>query len=308
MAAMFRPMLAFDASIDYYEEALKRGSLLASFKLDGIRATVLGGKLVSRTLKPIRNKYTQKLFGLPELEGVDGELTVGLPHGEGVFARTSSGVMSESGTPDVVFRVFDSSVYPRWGFANRVDQLLNTVLDGDAKIRIPKLVLVKQYLIKMRDYSQLVELEAQAIEEGYEGLIVRDPGSPYKFGRSTAKEGYMGKLKRFLDSEATITGFEELMHNENPQTKDHLGFSVRSSHKANQRPSGMLGALNVQDIHKREWVFNVGSGFDHTLRRHIWEHRVDYLGRTIKYKYLPIGTLELPRHPIFLGFRNKEDT
>src|SRR5690606_31258487 len=90
-------------------QALFKGGrpFLLSPKIDGIRALVVNGQLVSRTLKPIRNTYTQQLFGRHELEGLDGELVVGNPWDRNLMQQTSSGVMSVGGKPDVYFFVFD---------------------------------------------------------------------------------------------------------------------------------------------------------------------------------------------------------
>ena len=48
-----------------------------STKLDGLRAVVIDSVVYSRSLKPIRNKYVQRLFGKQEYNGFDGELVVG---------------------------------------------------------------------------------------------------------------------------------------------------------------------------------------------------------------------------------------
>lgn len=64
----FRPMLSATVT----EVAALRFPLLASHKLDGIRALVLGGVVVSRNLKPIPNRHVQALFGRREYEGLDG--------------------------------------------------------------------------------------------------------------------------------------------------------------------------------------------------------------------------------------------
>jgi len=103
-----RPMLAAKATDEELQALFKRGHLfLLSPKIDGIRALVVNGQLVSRTLKPIRNAHTQALFGRPELEGLDGELVVGNPWDKNLMQQTSSGLMSISGQPNVTFHVFD---------------------------------------------------------------------------------------------------------------------------------------------------------------------------------------------------------
>ena len=105
-----KPMLAAKTCTEY------RFPLLGSPKLDGIRCLVVDGVVVGRSLKPIPNAYVQEQFGKPEFEGFDGELIVGSPVGDGCFQRTSSGVMSEDGTPDVSYHVFDA-----WSLAKQLN-------------------------------------------------------------------------------------------------------------------------------------------------------------------------------------------
>jgi DNA ligase-1 len=126
----------------------------------------------------------------------------------------------------------------------------------------------------------------------------------YKFGRSTMNEQGMVKLKRFEDDEALVVGLVELMHNDNPLGVNELGYAHRTSHQANKVPTGRLGALQVQWQGK---VFNIGTGFDDALRHEIWNSPDKFLGRAVKFKYLSVGMKHLPRHPVFLGWRNKED-
>ena len=98
----FRPMLA-DTATDISK---LKFPLLVSPKLDGIRAIVIDGILMSRSLKPIPNRYVQNLFSrLPN--GTDGELILGNPT-EDPYRATVSAVMSEDGKPDVYFYVFDN--------------------------------------------------------------------------------------------------------------------------------------------------------------------------------------------------------
>ena len=116
------------------------------------------------------------------------------------------------------------------------------------------------------------------------------------------KEGGLWKLKRFEDSEAVILGFDEEMHNANEATTDNLGHSKRSSHKANKTGKGVLGALKVKDVGTGV-EFDIGTGFDASERAHIWTSRKAWMGLTVKYKFLPIGVKDKPRHPVYLGLR-----
>ena len=131
---------------------------------------------------------------------------------------------------------------------------------------------------------------------------------PYKCGRSTNKEGYLLKLKRFSDSEAEIIGFEELMHNNNVKTKDNLGLSKRSTCQENLSGANTLGTLLVRDLYSNlEFRIGTGQGLDIDLRRAMWNNQSSYLGKIVKYKYFSVGVKDLPRHPVLLGFRHKDD-
>ena len=88
MTRSFAPMLASDAELDKL-----RFPLLASAKLDGVRAVVKNGVVLSRSLKKIPNDYVQSLF--KHLEHFDGELIVGEPTSKTCYRDTVSGVMSK---------------------------------------------------------------------------------------------------------------------------------------------------------------------------------------------------------------------
>ncbi len=289
MSAIFKPMLATDADLDKL-----RFPLLASAKLDGVRAVVRDGVVYSRSNKPIPNKYVQDC--LSKYDGLDGELIVGLPTSHSVYRDTVSHVMAhDKADYDLRFYVFDHVSRPTNSYWLRSKSI------GDAS-NMPFCVLHEQKLIHTP--YELDCYESDCLVAGYEGLILRDPNAPYKMGRSTVKEGYLLKLKRFLDSEALVIGFEERMHNGNVATTNELGRTKRSSHQANKSGRGDLGAL----ICERDGVqFNIGTGFTDDERARVWADRDNYLGKLAKFKFFPVGVKEAPRHPVFLGWRDVRD-
>lgn len=285
---IFKPMLATDADFEKL-----RFPLLASSKLDGVRAVVRDGVVYSRSNKPIPNQHAQRLFG--ECEYFDGELIVGEPTSKTVYRDTVSGVMRVNGEPAVSFYVFDHIKYPTHAYTVRAQYI-----DFDRHDYV-----VRHGQVNIQTLDDLLRHEEAALVAGYEGLILRDPEAPYKMGRSTVKEGYLLKLKRFLDAEAVVIGFEERMHNGNQATINELGRTKRSSHKAGKVGRSDLGALVVRN--GEGVTFNIGTGFTDDERRRIWESRDQYLGQFAKYKYFPIGVKEAPRHPVFLGWRDVRD-
>jgi len=291
----FRPMLSATVA----EVAALRFPLLASHKLDGIRALVRGGVVVSRNLKPIPNRYVQALFGREEYEGLDGELLVGDPTDPTAFFGTTSAVMSREGKPDVYLHVFDDVTEPDLPFRERYARLQRR-LGGRA-------VLVAQ--VPVSSVAEVEEFERSALDAGHEGIMLRSFDGPYKFGRGTLSKQDLMKLKRFEDAEARVVGLEELLHNSNEASTSALGLTERGHSKDGMVGMGTLGALRVVGRGGR-WDgvrFNVGSGFDAATRAAIWADRAGWEGRLVKFKLFPIGSKEAPRFPIFLGERHPDD-
>jgi DNA ligase 1 len=301
-----KPMLASPAP------ALEkvRYPVYTSPKYDGIRALVVNGVLVSRNLKPIPNRAVQERFGRPEYEGFDGELICGDPTAPDVFSKTTSAVMSreEHETAYVKFYVFDEwrrDFTPFYMSAvtltNRLARYISASGTKSGLVRVPITVC--------NNPAEVTEQQEIALNAGYEGIMLNDPDGAYKFGRSTAKEGALLKLKVFEDAEAVVVGVEEQMRNDNVATTDALGRTKRTTHKANKHGKDTLGALLVRGLNGRYEgaEFSIGSGLDDALRAELWRAGSAVFGRIVKYKYFPSGTKDAPRFPVFISFRDKRD-
>ena len=274
--------------------------VLATPKLDGIRCVIIDGKALSRKFKEIPNRHIFALLSqLPS--GLDGEIMLRPTVDSGqqaTFQQITSSVMSEDGVPDFEYWVFD---YVK----DSLDKPYKDRMEDLKALNLPQFVrkLIPQPLA---DVDSLSKFEALCLSEGYEGVMVRLPEGPYKCGRSTVKEGYLLKIKKFKDAEAEVIGFEERMHNANEAKKDELGHTKRSSHKENLVPAGMLGAFIVKDL-ESGLEFSIGTGFDDEFRKEVWKNPYRYVRKIIKYKSQEIGKKDKPRFPVFLGFRDERD-
>jgi DNA ligase-1 len=293
----FKPMLA--TAIE--DTSKLKFPVLASIKLDGIRATMQRGILLSRSLKEIPNRRIQKKFAnLPA--GFDGELIYGDPAHPDCYRTTTSIVMSEDKDPaGVKFWAFD--MFEPGGFGKRSGYVYESVFHLDD----PDVEHVHHKLIK--NEKELLEYEATALEAGHEGIMVRSLDGPYKQGRSSVKEGYLLKLKRFLESEAMITGFYEEQENQNESKTNALGRTERSTAKAGLVGKGTLGGFEVEGLGGMyDGVdFQIGGGFTAEMRKQYWKDRKKLVGDIIKFRYFPSGSKDRPRFPVFLGFRDKKD-
>lgn len=294
----FKPMLAGT----HTDVAKLIFPLLASQKLDGLRATVQGGVLLSRSLKPLPNVHVQELYKhLPE--GLDGELVVGDPFAPDAFRKTTSLVMSDDKPLDffpgdkLVYHIFDQ--FGPEGFSDRMLLAAHHASRGGKDCSWV-------WQTRIEDIEALNAYEADMLSKGAEGVMVRTFDGPYKEGRATEKSGWLVKVKRFVDSEAEITGYFEEMHNENEQEENELGRSKRSSKAEGLVPSGRLGGFHIRDLVTKV-DGKVGSGFDDVEKETFWANRDSMIGQIVKYKYFPTGGKDKPRHPIFLGMRDKRD-
>lgn len=290
----FKPMLAATVT----DLSVLKYPIIASPKLDGIRGVIIDGKLHSRSLKPIPNPFVTGRFSLPEYSGLDGELILGEPTASDVYRSTNSACARETGTPDVNFYVFDDFSRPALKY---VDRWLMPAALGETR---PNIIIHEQR--RVHNEKQLLQYEHDTLEKGYEGLILRSPYEPYKFGRSTLKSQGMVKLKRFTDSEAEILAVYEEMENTNEKKTNELGRGARSSHKSGLVGKGRAGGFDVRDVNTGV-SFSIGTGLNDVDRDYFWKHRKNVVGKVIKYKSFLIGVKDAPRHPVYLGPREKWD-
>lgn len=274
---------------------------VVSPKIDGLRCVIMDGVPVSRSLKPIRNLHiNQTLSGVPFI--LDGELIAA----GGNFQQSTTAVMKSDAETPWEYHVFDvlsrewSEPLPFMERYRALKEIFETAaLPSQCK-------LLEHTVVHSRE--ELEEVHRQHVADGFEGTMVRDPRGTYKFGRSTAKEGTLVKLKQFSDAEAKVIGFEELMHNDNEATTNALGHTERSTHKENKRPAGMLGAFVLELIDDPSITFKCGTGLTEDQRIQFWNERESLLGTLLKFKFFDHGIKSAPRHPVFLGFRDTDDT
>jgi DNA ligase-1 len=312
------PMLAADCLGK--PEKIKLPAFLSP-KLDGFRAIITTDQeVVTRNLKPVPNLFVRETLR-GSVPGLDGEIVVGDPRDTRSLGSTSSGITTRKGEPDFTFWVFDRQPVVPWG--KKSEMVLNFIPYSQRLLFLQsmkpsgRIKLLPQVLA--HTLEEVLEYEDRCLAEGYEGIMARGPDSPYKDGRATLNEGWLTKLKRFIDTEVEVTGLYELEHNENVATRNALGHTQRSTHKAGKRASGMLGGYNVRLIRdvplpdgrtlKKGLAFDVGGGpaFTKAERIRLWGLGDQALGKIGKVKFFPVGIDKKPKWPTWLGFKFKGD-
>lgn len=130
--------------------------------------------------------------------------------------------------------------------------------------------------IEFRDYMKAM------VEQGYEGIMIKDPDAKYECKRST---NWL-KMKPFIEVSLEITAVEE----------------------GTGRNQGRLGAVVCEGVDdSRKIVVNVGSGFTDSDRSDYWQSRDSLIGQIVEVRADAItqnqdGSFSL-RFPRFLRFR-----
>lgn len=262
--------------------------LLATPKIDGIRALIVGGKLVSRSFKKIPNVHVRAILEGSLPEGADGEIQCG------TFRETTSIVMSQEPMPDnFAFFWFDWAYDVNAPYEQRIKMVYQYYAMSIRHIMKRNFRIVPLLPKAIYDMHQLKQYEKYILDKNYEGLVVRSPKGIYKSGRSKLSEGFMIKIKAYEDYEAVAIGTEELMHNTNDVFLDNFGNSKRSSRKDGKVPGDTLGAIIVKT--SDNVMFKIGTGFTAEERKAIWSHRDELIGRYIKYKCVATDKHDVPQ-------------
>lgn len=293
----FRPM---KAEKFVHEGQLKAWPYLESPKLDGLRCVIRDGRALSANLEPFRNHFVQEVLGRKEYNGLDGELIVGAPTGGNVLGR-SMGVMAIATRPDFTFWVFDDFSAHAHDFNYRCGRAEDRVHDiGHPRVKHLEHSLVETPL-------EFRRVEALNLDRGFEGTMLRNMRAPYKFGYATAAEDWLWKVKRFIDGEAEIVGYEEGKVNENPAELDGRGLTKRGTKKEFMTPSGLLGTLLGRDL-KTGRPLRISPGqMTVQERKDAWANRPNLLKRIATYRAFDYGVKDELRFVTFHSWRPLED-
>tara|TARA_R110001592_G_scaffold16350_2_gene69615 strand:- start:2021 stop:3160 length:1140 start_codon:yes stop_codon:yes gene_type:complete len=218
------PMLAVDFK--------KRGHsmqypAIGQRKFDGVRciAYLSNGEVILESRKGKEFPHLNHLRDvikpyLKEGEILDGELyseTLDFQRTVGLVRRESLSQEDIDVMPQIGYRIYDmfstDSSITELPFTERYDMATKLVTDVRANhshsLRNPLLIMTKNYVIDEEDSIQ--GLHDQFVQEGYEGIMVRNPSMPYQMDKRSS--GLM-KFKSFKDDEYPIVGYTEATGND----------------------------------------------------------------------------------------------
>lgn len=303
MSKQFKPHLADDVDLDKLDFPV-----ILMKKYDGVRALVPEGKAVGRSLKQYKNKLMTSTLSHSLLSGFDMEVVGTYENDPDLCRHTTSLVNTIEGSLPPVVKVFDylTEETKSLGYSERMAALAAHLFvedeffrDFPVKVEVPEMYYCE-------NVDQLNKFYTEALENNYEGVIIRKIDGAHKNGRCTIKEGNYLRLKPTGDAEGVVVRLEEAYENQNEAKTNELGHTERSTHQENMVAKGMIGALWLQLADGSE--VKVGAGkLNHEERKFYWENPCEIIGKLIKYAFLATGQKDKPRHPRFISFRCVED-
>lgn len=281
-------------------------------KYDGFRCLCYKGHLFTRSLLPQPNMCLYAYLE-PVVEYcakndliLDGEL-YSLDRS---FTDLSS-ILRSSRQPvpsDFNFYAFDCMTELQWltehmpEYQHRLSELEDRVED----INFEHLISVPW---KLLDSPETLPFHhTDAVGQGFEGLILRNPYALYKHGRATFRENIIHKIKHFDYLDAQIVGFEvvQVLQPEAQVLTSPTGKMKRSHRSEDYVPGDYCGSLIVRDELGRQFSCGWSRGWSIASRRTIWLNRQNFLGHWVRVRCLPGTGYDLPRSPQFVDFRDSK--
>lgn len=312
MNPLFKPALATD-----WDPKKQKFPVGIMPKIDGVRGLKPESQLLGRSLKKFANLHVANVFAAPCYDGMDGELAAGSETDFDLCRKTSSATGTINGEYIWTWHVFDlcDESVRQLPYRERYDMLSRYIEMSHKEGLLLDVKLVP--LIVVSDMEELLEWENTWLDMGYEGVIIRDLNAPYKWGRSTKREGGYLRIKRFTDGEGEIIRIIEGNTNENEAQINELGQTYRTSHQENMVPNGMVGSFDVKVLTVPEGLENflevgqemrVSAGkLTHEERKYYFEHPNEFIGRISKWKFFAHGMKEKLRIPTHQSFRDSTD-
>lgn len=256
--------LALDIMLpEVYDNNISVVGWLMSEKLDGVRAYWDGTRLLSKNGNSFQPP-SRFLHNLPPFP-LEGELW----GGHGTFEQTVAAVKKQqphNGWLSLQFAIFDVPK-ANGSFSERIQSAVTWFNTHPSRFSH----VIPQQLIT--DPHQL-QVKLKRIEElGGEGLIVRNPESLYKTGRSRD----ILKIKNFYDAEAVVI--------------DHIPGKGRNR--------GRLGALLVHLVDDKDIIFKIGTGFTDAER-----DNPPPPGTIITFKFYGYYASGIPKFPSYMRIRS----
>jgi len=276
---MIKPMLAQKVNTKPIDWTNK---VFVQPKLDGVRCIFTKDGAYSRNHKQFKNVNhlqddLQDFFKkYPDIT-LDGEL---YNHDlKDDFEKIISLVRKQKPTDEdrseasnlVQYHVYDVITELNPTYQTRYNMLANTLPIAKS------MTLIKNTVVESLEEAKM--LHAVHLAQGYEGSMLR-LNAFYEQKRSYNLQ----KFKDFVDTEATIVGYEA----------------------GKGKFEGLIGKFLMQDDDGNEFGCPIGKGYDFADRKYILNNIHNYIGERATFTYFQRTKAGSYRHPLFKTLRNYE--
>ena len=297
---IFECQLAHDSA---NHESKVSGKKLIEVKLDGVRVITIaypdgrvdqysrnGKELVN--FPHIKNQISEVAKGFDMPYVLDGEVMSSSFQDLMKQVHRKSDVQSK----DAILYLFD--IMPLVDFKKGFSNLLQTERSGLLQSwyeleeeNLPNVRVLEHEIVDLDTddgKTRFAEINRDAIDNGYEGIMIKDINAPYECKRTH----HWLKLKPFIEVSLTVTAVEE----------------------GTGRNVGKLGALVCEGEDDGKFIrVNCGSGFSDSDRDSYWLDRKEMVGKVVEVRADAITqnqdgsySLRFPRFIRFRGFKDGE--
>lgn len=263
-----------------YDESKIRYPTYVQPKLRGLRALYKDGFFWSRDLKRFNAEVVKHIVEsmkcLPQQYTYDGEFYV---HGwneqriNGAIGVNRKEVSED--TLAVQYWIYDI-VDTRYPFVER----LNMMFDISMSFSFTNVQFVQTYLINNK--AEVEDMSEIILNQGYEGIMYRDPRYPYECGTSKSTGRSWGLMKRKKREDAEFVVSDVLSGDK---------------HKRYGKTCGKLECITSDGS-----TFTVSGGLDDERRARYWKSPSDIVGKTIKVEYDFLTRDGIPHKPTIILF------
>jgi len=306
----FKPMLACNINI-----ADVKLPMMGSLKMEGVRAEFTPDGLYTRPLKRFNNSWVEIHFApIAEYCRANSVYMEGEIYIHGKDFSTISSICRRSAHPDtgsLQVHIFDMYTphLPFEPFSERFNKLVKIVEEIDDN----SIFFAPQF--DMQSHEHIAESYQSALDDGFEGFVLKSPTGRYKKGRGTKNEQIFARLKPEETFDGIVVDIIERKENLCESEINELGRLSKRQDKSKKASTGLAAVAVVQSnefskpvrVSLTRGIKDYSETSASASRAEIWQNKDDYIGKNIRFVGFRIAGMELPRSPRFDAWRTDLD-
>ncbi|MGL4896723.1 MAG: hypothetical protein ACRC47_18045, partial [Shewanella sp.] len=163
--------------------------------------------------------------------------------------------------------------------------------------------------VEVASTEQVIATYEQTLENGYEGIVVKGD-APYKFGRSTLKQGFFLRSKPDDPYDGVIIDIVERQNNLLDSEVNELGYQYKRQDKDAKAGAGIAQTAVVYcpalgttcRVSLTKGLQDYQDTANGPSRQRFWEERDTFIGQVMKFTGVPVKG-QKPRSPRFRSLR-----